>query len=247
MFDLKGRKALVTGSGQGIGAGIAMCLASQGAKVFVNDLRAERAQATVAKISAAGGSAEAMPFDVTDRDQVVSMLRPLDLDIVVNNAGNAGAEMMMPKPFREMDPARWASPIDVNLHGVMNTTHAVLAGMCERGFGRLITIGSGAGVIGLPIGVAPYGAGKGGALSFMRHMAIENASFGVTANSLALGLMQMTEVHDEKLVGKLAATVPCGRLGTGDDLGPAVVWLASDEAAWVTGQTIHINGGSLTT
>lgn len=246
MFDLTGRTALVTGAGQGIGAGIARHLADQGSRVLVNDLVPARAEATAASISESGGKAEAMAFDVTDREQVVALLEPAKIDIVVNNAGNAGAELMRPAPFREMDPARWASPIDVNLYGVMNTTYAVLAGMCERGFGRLITISSGAGVVGLPIGVAPYGAGKGGAIAFMRHMAIENASLGVTSNSLALGLMEMAEVHDEALVGRLAATVPCGRLGTGDDLGPAVVWLASDEAAWVTGQTIHINGGSVT-
>ena len=247
MFDLNGRRAVVTGAGQGIGAGIAAHLADRGAHVFVNDVVAERAGATVAAIASRGGSAEALPFDVTLRDPVKEILSPLELDIVVNNAGNAGARMMQPAPFREMDPEQWAPPIDVNLHGVMNTTHAVLAGMCERGFGRLITIASGAGVVGLPIGVAPYGAGKGGAISFMRHMAIENAGLGVTANSLALGLMEMTEIHDEALVEKLAATVPCKRLGTGADLGPAVVWLASNEAEWVTGQTIHINGGSLTT
>ena len=247
MFDLSGRVALVTGAGQGIGAGLARHLAAQGAKVWINDIAAEKAEASAAAIRATGAEADALPFDVTDRAAVVAALAKLQLDIVVNNAGNAGAQMMTPCPFREMDPARWAGPIDVNLHGVMNTTHAVLAGMCERGFGRLITIASGAGVIGLPIGVAPYGAGKAGGISFMRHMAIENAGLGVTANSLALGLMEMTDIHDTDLVAKLAATIPCGRLGTGDDIGPACVWLASNEAAWVTGQTIHVNGGSLTT
>jgi NAD(P)-dependent dehydrogenase (short-subunit alcohol dehydrogenase family) len=246
MFDLTGRRALVTGAGQGIGAGIARHLASRGAHVFVNDILAERAQSTVDAIIEAGGQAEGLAFDVTDREQVCALLTPRALDIVVNNAGNAGARMMEPRPFREMDPAQWDAPIDVNLFGVMNTTHAVLPGMCERGFGRLVTISSGAGIVGLPIGVAPYGAGKGGAISFMRHMAIENASFGVTANSVALGLMEMTEVNDAALIEKLARTVPLGRLGTGDDLGPAVVWLVSDEAAWVTGQTIQVNGGSVT-
>jgi NAD(P)-dependent dehydrogenase (short-subunit alcohol dehydrogenase family) len=246
MFDLTGRLALVTGSGQGIGAGIARSLAKQGASVLVNDIVLDRAEATAETIRSAGGSAEGLAFDVTDREQVCEILTPRGLDIVVNNAGNAGARMMEPRPFREMDPEQWGPPIDVNLTGVMNTTHAVLAGMCERGFGRLITISSGAGVVGLGIGVAPYGAGKGGAISFMRHMAIENAAFGVTANSVALGLMEMTEIHDEALVAKLAATVPCGRLGTGEDLGPAIVWLASGEASWVTGQTIQVNGGSVT-
>ena len=246
MFDLTGRLAVVTGAGQGIGAGIAGCLARQGATVVVNDIVAERADAIAEEIRSDGGSAEGLAFDVTDREQVCEVLTPRRFDIVVNNAGNAGARMMEPRPFREMDPEQWGPPLEVNLTGVMNTTHAVLPGMCERGFGRLLTISSGAGVVGLGIGVAPYGAGKGGAISFMRHMAIENAPFGVTANSVALGLMEMTEVHDEALVAKLASTVPCGRLGTGDDLGPAIVWLASNEASWVTGQTIQVNGGSVT-
>ena len=243
MFDLSGRLALVTGAGQGIGAGIAGHLAARGAAVLVNDIQAERAEAAADTIRSADGRAEALPFDVTQREAVEKALAGRAVDIVVNNAGNAGAHVFRPTPFREMDPA---AAIDVNLHGVMHTTHAVLAGMCERGFGRLITIASGAGCVGLPIGVAPYGAGKAGAISFMRHIAIENATLGVTANSLALGLMEMTAVHDPKLVEQLARTVPCGRLGTGDDVGPACVWLASNEAAWVTGQTIHVNGGSLT-
>jgi NAD(P)-dependent dehydrogenase (short-subunit alcohol dehydrogenase family) len=246
MFDLTGRVALVTGAGQGIGAGVARCLAVQGATVLVNDIVEDRAASVADAIRSAGGLAEALAFDVTHREDVCERLLPRPIDIVVNNAGNAGATVMKPRPFREMDPEEWSAPIDVNLSGVMHTTHATLPGMVARGFGRLVTVSSGAGVVGLGIGVAPYGAGKGGAISFMRHMAIENATLGVTANSVALGMMEMTEVHDEALVAKLAATVPCGRLGTGDDLGPAVVWLASNEASWVTGQTIHVNGGSVT-
>ena len=247
MFDLSGRLALVTGSGQGIGAGLAGHLASQGATVLVNDLVPEKAAATAEKIIADGGRAEALPFDVTDLEAVVAATRGRAIDIVVNNAGNAGAAQLTPTPFREMPPERWRGPIDVNLFGVMNTTHAVVPGMCERGFGRIIAISSGAGVVGLPIGVSTYGAGKGGALSFIRHIAIENAALGVTANSLALGLMEMTEIHDTELVKAMERTIPAGRLGTGDDIGPACVWLASNEANWVTGQTIHVNGGSLTT
>jgi len=247
MFDLSGRLALVTGAGQGIGAGIARHLGLQGARVLVNDYHEDRARETADALIKEGVEASPLAFDVTDRDAVLNSLGSLELDILVNNAGNAGARMMQPSPFREMDPELWAAAIDVNLHGVMNTTHAVLKGMCERGFGRLITISSAAGSIGLPIGVAPYGAGKAGATSFMRHMAIENARLGVTANSIALGLMEMTEVDDPALVESLAKTVPVGRLGTRDDLGPAVVWLASNEASFVTGQTIHVNGGGVTT
>lgn len=247
MFDLSGKCALVTGAGQGIGTGIARHLGKQGARVLVNDYFEERAEQAAEALSREGLDTSPLAFDVTNREAVVGALASFDVDIVVNNAGNAGAKMMQPAPFREMDPALWASPIDVNLHGVMNTTHATLKGMCARGFGRLITISSGAGSVGLPIGVAPYGAGKAGAMSFMRHMAIENARLGVTANSIALGLMEMTEVTDAALVDRLAKTVPVGRLGTGEDLGPAVVWLASNEASFVTGQTIHVNGGGVTT
>jgi NAD(P)-dependent dehydrogenase (short-subunit alcohol dehydrogenase family) len=247
MFDLTGRTALVTGSGQGIGAGLAGHLASQGATVLVNDLFEEKATATAEKIVAGGGRAEPLAFDVTDLDAVLSAIGERSIDIVVNNAGNAGANQMVPTPFSEMPREKWSGPIDVNLYGVMNTSHAVLKGMAQRNFGRIIAISSGAGVIGLPIGVSTYGAGKGGALAFIRHIAIENARLGITANSLALGLMEMTDVHDPELVAELERTIPAGRLGTGDDIGPACVWLASNEANWVTGQTIHVNGGSLTT
>ncbi|MEZ4289217.1 MAG: SDR family oxidoreductase [Myxococcota bacterium] len=246
IFDLTGRLALVTGAGQGIGAGIARHLAAQGARVVVNDIRQERAEATAEVVRRAGGQAEALAFDVTDREAVRAAIATRGFDVVVNNAGNAGAQLMHPRRFRDMDPsdgrADRRQPARRDEHDPRRAR-----GMCDRGFGRLVTISSGAGVVGLPIGVAPYGASKGGALAFMRHIAIENAGSGVTANSIALGMMEMTEVHDAALVAKLAASVPCRRLGTGDDVGPAVVWLASDQAGWVTGQTIHVNGGGLTT
>ena len=234
----------MTGAGQGIGAGIASHLGARGAAVLVNDIVAERAEATAESIREQGARADALPCDVTRREAVEEALAGRAVDVVVNNAGNAGAHVIRPTPFCDMDPADWAAPIDVNLHGVMHTTHAVLAGMRERRFGRLITIASAAGVVGSPIGVAPYGAGKAGAMSFMRHIAIENAALGVTANSFALGLMEMTGVQDPKLLAQLASTVPCGRLGTGNDIGPACVWLASDEAGFITGITLPIDGGT---
>lgn len=246
MFDLTGRCAVVTGAGQGIGAGIAGHLAARGARVLVNDLDAAKAAATADAIRARGGDAAPLPFDVTRLDDVVAALRAQPVDIVVNNAGNAGSTRMVPTPFRDMDPSQWDGPLDVNLYGVLHTTHAVLPGMCERGFGRIIGISSGAGVVGLSLGVAPYGAGKAGALALLRHVAIENARLGVTANSIALGLMEMVGA-DRSVTDALERTIPAGRLGTGDDVGAACVWLASDEASWVTGQTIHVNGGSVTT
>jgi NAD(P)-dependent dehydrogenase (short-subunit alcohol dehydrogenase family) len=245
IFDLTGRTALVTGAGQNVGAGIARMLAAQGATVAVNDYVAERADATVEEIVAAGGKAVAAPFDVTDGEAVTASVEAIGpVDILVNNAGNGGAEGMRPQPFREMDPAAWEGPIRVNLYGVLNCCRAVINGMCERGWGRIITISSGAGTNGVAIGVSPYSAGKGGGLSFTRTLALEVARRGVTANTVALGLMEM---KDPEVTGRLARAIPVGRTGRPEDIGAACVWLASDEASWVTAQTIEVNGGSVPT
>ncbi len=242
MFDLTGRTALVTGAGQNVGAGIARALAAQGATVVVNDLRAERADATVAAITAAGGQASSAEFDVTDYDAVAAAIDDVGVvDILVNNAGNGGAETMGMVQFRDTEPAGWRGAIDVNLFGVLHCARAVINGMCDRGFGRVITISSGAGTTGLNIGVSPYAAGKGGAISFMRHLAAENARSGVTANCVALGLMQLSS---SDATAALARTIPVGRVGTPADVGAICVYLASNEAEWFTGQTVQLNGGS---
>ena len=146
--------------------------------------------------------------------------------------------------FRETQPADWVPYIDVNLYGVLNCCKAVIEGMCERGFGRVITISSGAGTMGVAIGVSAYGAGKGGGLGFMRNLALEVARDGVTVNSLALGLMNNVPAE---AVPTIAPTVPIGRLGDPDEIGACCVYLASNEAGWMTGQTIQLNGGSVTT
>jgi NAD(P)-dependent dehydrogenase (short-subunit alcohol dehydrogenase family) len=199
----------------------------------------------VDEIVAAGGKAIASPFDVTNWDAVTAAVDAIGpVDILVNNAGNGGAEGMRPQPFREMDPATWEGPIRVNLYGVLHCCRAVVNGMCERGWGRIITISSGAGTNGVAIGVSPYSAGKGGGLSFTRTLALEVARSGVTANTVALGLMQL---KDPEATGHLARAIPVGRTGTPEDIGAACVWLASDEASWVTAQTIEINGGSVPT
>jgi 3-oxoacyl-[acyl-carrier protein] reductase len=249
VFDLTGRVALVTGAGQNVGAGIARALAAQGATVAVNDIRVERAEGTVAEIRDAGGTATAVGFDVTDYDDVAAAVERVTaelgaVDILVNNAGNGGAEGMKPTQFRESDPASWRGPIDVNLYGVMNCARAVVNPMVEKGWGRIVTIASGAGMVGLNIGVSPYGGGKGGAIGFMRHLAVENARAGVTANTLAIGLMGMP---DPKVTDALARQIPVGRTGTPADIGALCVYLASDEASWMTGQTLQLNGGSVTT
>ena len=249
IFDLSGRNALVTGAGQNVGAGISRMLAAQGAVVAVNDVVPERAHETVQQIIDAGGKAIAAPFDVTSFDAVMAGVRDAveaigAIDILVNNAGNGGALGMVPQQFREMDPSAWEGPIRVNLYGVLHCTKAVLDGMCERGWGRVITISSGAGTSGVNIGVSPYSAGKGGGISFTRTLALEVARTGVTANSIALGLMGNP---DPKVTEHLARMIPVGRTVRPEDIGAACVWLASNEAEWVTGQTIEVNGGSITT
>ncbi len=247
MFDLTGRVALVTGAGQGVGAGIARQLASQGAAVAVNDLHLDRSETTVAAITDAGGRASGIAFDVSDYESVVASVKTIEaqlgpIDVLVNNAG-VPANMALVK-FRETQPADWVPYIDVNLYGVLNCCKAVIEGMCERGFGRVITISSGAGTMGVAIGVSAYGAGKGGGLGFMRNLALEVARDGVTVNSLALGLMNNVPAE---AVPTIAPTVPVGRLGDPDEIGACCVYLASNEAGWMTGQTIQLNGVSVTT
>jgi NAD(P)-dependent dehydrogenase (short-subunit alcohol dehydrogenase family) len=247
MFDLTGRVALVTGAGQSIGAGMAATIAEAGAAVMVNDLHGDRAEESAAAINTAGGTAIAAPFDVTDIDDVergiaaaASTLGPVD--ILVNNAGivaNGGAVF-----FRDSEPEYWRRWVELNLFGVMNCAKVVIDGMCEREFGRVVTISSGAGTIGLNIGMSAYAAGKGGAISFMRHLAMETAKFGVTANTLALGMMENTAGRE--MPAAVRRPNPVGRLGTGRDVGATIVWLAA-EGSWITGQTINVNGGGTTT
>ncbi len=245
MFDLSGRTALVTGAGQNVGAGIATALAARGATVAVNDIDAARALETAERITSDGGSAVALPFDVTDGPAVAAAVGSLGpVDILVNNAGNGGAQRLTVKPFRDMAAGEWDQAIAVNLYGVLHCCHAVVNGMCERSWGRIITISSGAGTGGVNIGVSHYSAGKGGGLAFTRTLALEVARHGVTANSLALGLLA---TPDPQVTASIARAIPVGRTGTPLDVAAACVWLASQEASWVTGQTIQLNGGSITT
>lgn len=247
LFDLSGNVAVVTGAGQGVGAGIARLLAIQGANVAVNDLHLDRAVATADAINVAGGTAIAVEFDVADWGGVQAGFVAIEaalgpIDILVNNAGVP--ETMGLMQFRDSTPQDWRDCIDVNLYGVMHCSRAVINGMRDRGFGRIITISSGAGTSGLGLGVSAYGAGKGGGISFMRHLALENAKVGVTANSVALGLMQGPA--EPAATASIAKTIPVRRLGTPDDVGAICVYLASAEAGWLTGQTIELNGGSTT-
>lgn len=246
MFDLTGKVALVTGSGRGVGTGIARVLIDAGAHVLVNDLLPERAEETAAAL---GVNARSLTFDVANADAVDEAIGGAGtIDILVNNAGIPPS--MRPAQFRSLPREEWGPYIDVNLYGVLNCVKATIDGMCERGWGRVITISSGSGTVGQNIGVSLYAAGKGAGISFMRHLAIECAGDGVTANTLALGMMHRDDSaggeQARTVTAKLARTIPVGRLGTGEDVGAACVFLASNEASWITGQTIAVNGGSVT-
>lgn len=246
MFDLTGRTALVTGAGRGVGFGIAAALLERGAQVWVNDLVTERAEVAAAQL---GEGAHPVAFDVADEIAVDHAIRAVgQVDILVNNAGIPPT--MRAVQFREMNRHEWNAYIDVNLYGILNCVKATVDGMCERGWGRVITISSGAGTHGQNIGVALYAAGKGAGISFMRHLAMECARKGVTANTLALGMMERepSAQSDESstVTAGLTRAIPVGRLGRPEDVGYACVYLASDEASWITGQTIALNGGSLT-
>jgi len=247
MFDLTGRVALVTGAGQNVGAGIARLLGAQGAKVAVNDRVEARAKTTAEEIAGAGGVALATVFDVTDAAGVADAVARIEsefgpVDVLVNNAGVPPNMTDDIKPFRQLDPEQWAKYVDLNLYGVMRCSKAVLDGMLDRGFGRIVTISSAAGQMGIALGLTAYGAGKAGAIGFSRHLALEVAGTGVTVNTVSLGMMD--NAGDAAVVAHLAKSVPAGRCGTPEDAGAAVVYLASDEASWVTGQILGVNGGS---
>ena len=238
MFDLSGRVALVTGAGQGVGAGIAETLARQGASVVVNDLFEDRAKEVAGRI---GSAATVAAFDVTDGDAVRAAFAEVGpVDILVNNAG-IPATGFRQVDFKDSDPELWHRFIDLNLFGVMHCTHAALGPMCERGWGRVVTISSEAGRFGLDIRVSLYGAAKAGAIGLMKHVSREVAPSGVTVNCLALGLMgPLSSEWGEKA----AKAIPRQRIGTPEDVGATVAFLASDEAEWITGQVIPVNGGS---
>jgi 3-oxoacyl-[acyl-carrier protein] reductase len=247
-IDLSGRRALVTGSGQGVGRAIALALAEAGARVYVNDIDAGRAGGVAGEVDAAGGAAEAAVFDVTDFDGVHAALERIGgVDILVNNAGNAGAERFDLAPFALSSPGDWERYLNVNLYGVMHCVHAALPHMTDSGFGRVVTIVSDAARWG-ESHMAAYAAAKAGAAGFMRAIAREVGRYGVTVNSIALGSMltPMTaagagvEGRDES---KALRQYIIRRRGLPEDVAPMVALLSSPLASWITGQTIPINGG----
>jgi len=241
LFRLDGRTALVTGAGRGVGVGIARALGQCGARLLVNDLFAERAQQTCAELCEEGIDATAIAFDVTDLAAVQSAVAAAGaIDILVNNAGIPGREGMELRRFIDQSPAEWRPQVDVNLYGTLNCVHAVLPGMRDRGWGRVIVVSSDAGRVGTNTGVTIYGACKAAMVQFMRNLSQEVADLGVTANAIALGPMDNLPQEFTEFIIK---GVPVKRLGTPADAGAAVVYLASEESAWVTGQLLPVNGG----
>ena len=241
MFQLKGRSALVTGAGQGMGLGIARALGQQGATLWINDLFPERTEQACEILCGEGLQASPAAFDVTDYQAVTAAVENMGpVDILVNNAGIPGLEGMELRHFIDTKPEEWRPQVDLNLYGTMNCTHAVLPGMRDRQWGRIIIVSSDAGRTGTNTGVTIYGACKAASVQLVRNLSQEVASMGITANAIALG--PMNNLPDE-IAGFAAKGVPVRRLGTPEDAGAAVVYLSSEESAWITGQLLPVNGG----
>jgi 2-hydroxycyclohexanecarboxyl-CoA dehydrogenase len=242
------RVALVTGGARGIGRAICLELAADGRSVAVGDVRADEAAETAAAIEGDAGRAVAVEVDVTESGSVCEGIRRAEdalgpIAIVVNNAG--WDEL---RPFLETDEQFWDRVIEINFKGCLRVTREVLPGMVERGFGRVVNIGSDAGRVGSSL-EAVYSGAKGGVIAFTKTVAREVARTGVTANAVCPGptrtpmLEAMTEEGGEKLVDSLTRAVPMRRLGEPEDVAAAVTFLASERAGFITGQTLSVSGG----
>lgn len=238
---LEGRNALVTGGGSGIGAAIAARLAAEGAEVWVGDIDAESAGRVASEVNG-----QALTLDVTDPESAEAAVETTGtLDILVNNAGTDEFGF-----FVYTNPEQWQRILAVNLGGVLNCTHAALPGMQQAGYGRIVNISSEAGRVGSK-GSAVYSAAKGGILGFTKAIAREGARYGVTANAIAPGpietplLMGAKEFGEigEKVIETMKEGTQLKRLGQPDEVAAAVAFLASDDATYVTGETLGVSGG----
>jgi 3-oxoacyl-[acyl-carrier protein] reductase len=243
MIELTDRVALVTGASRGIGRAIAKKLASQGARVIAA-ARGENARAVVEEITAAGGKAESIALDVTDRgatDAAVAGVieRHQRLDVLVNNAGIARDQLML-----RLKREDWEAVLNTNLTAAFALTQAALKPMIKQRRGRIISISSVVGQSG-NAGQANYAASKAGLIGFTKAVALEVGSRGITANVVAPGLIEtdMTQAIAGKAREQWESRIPLQRLGTPDDVAAAVCFLASDEASYITGQVLAVNGG----
>jgi 3-oxoacyl-[acyl-carrier protein] reductase len=243
MIDLSGRIALVTGASRGIGQAIARRLAGQGAHV-VAAARGDNAAGVAETIAAAGGSGEAGSLDVTVPEEITRTVAGIvethgRLDILVNNAGIARDQLLL-----RLKREDWDAVIATNLTAAYAVTQAVLKPMIRQRGGRIVCIASVVGQAG-NAGQANYAASKAGLIGFAKSVALEVASRGVTVNVVAPGMIEtdMTRAITERAHEDWSARIPLRRLGTGDDIASAVCFLASDEASYITGQVLAVNGG----
>lgn len=246
LFDLSGRIALVTGAGQGMGLGIVRALATQGARVLLNDYHAERATTAAATLREAGLEVTAAPGDITDA-KVPAALAALarerhgEIDTLVNNAGVPLGMSTSLRTFEHLGAADFERQLDLNFRAVVNLCRELLPAMRTKKFGRIVTISSESWRLGQAMGLSDYAAAKAATIGFMRNLCKEVGPDGITANVLSLGAMN-NYGYDE-IARKVTAV---GRAGTPEDVGAAVAYLVSREASWLTGQTIPLNGGSST-
>jgi len=241
MFDLSGLNALVTGASGGIGGAIARALHAAGATIAVSGTRTVPLEALAGEL---GGRVHVIEANLDDRAAVDALAEQAEarmgsVDILVNNAGITRDGL-----FMRMKDEDWDTVLEVNLTAGFRLTRAVLRGMMKRRFGRIVGITSVVGVTG-NAGQGNYAAAKAGMIGMTKALAKEVASRGVTANTVAPGFITsaMTDVLNDKQREAILASVPAGRLGTGEEVAAGVVFLASREAGYVTGQTLHVNGG----
>ena len=238
---LEGRKALVTGGASGIGAAIAARLAAEGAEVWVGDIDTAGAEQIAGEVNG-----HPLELDVTEIESARAALAATGtLDILVNNAGTDEFGF-----FTYTTPEQWQKVLAINLVGVINCTHAALAGMQEAKYGRIVSISSEAGRVGSK-GSAAYSAAKAGIIGFTKAIARENARYGINANAIAPGpietplLMGAKEFGEigEKVIETMKSSTQLGRLGQPDEVAAAVAFLASADASYVTGETLGVSGG----
>ena len=241
MFDLTGRKALVTGATGGLGGAIARTLHAQGASVAISGTRAEALEALAAEL---GERVVIAPCNLSDKDSVEALVPTAEeklggLDILVNNAGITRDNL-----FMRLKDEDWDSVLAVNLTAAFRLSRAAVKSMMRRRYGRIVAIGSVVGTTGNP-GQGNYAAAKAGLIGMSKALAAEVASRNITVNVVAPGFIEspMTQALNEKQREDILSGVPMGRLGEGADVAAAVAFLASTEAGYVTGQTLHVNGG----
>ena len=241
MFDLTGMNALVTGATGGLGGAMARALHSQGAVVAISGTRKEALEALAKEM---GDRVHVLPCNLGDAAQIEALVPDAEkamgqLDILVNNAGITRDGL-----FMRMKDDDWEQVLSVNLTSAFRLSRACLRGMMKRRFGRIISITSVVGVTG-NAGQGNYAASKAGMIGMSKSLAAEVASRNITVNCVAPGFISspMTDVLNEKQKEAIMGTIPAGRLGEGKDVAAAVVYLASREAGYVTGQTLHVNGG----